>query len=138
MLLLVFVFGVRTKAPLNPIFFNASQYSCVAFSKGYLLDDRSHSLLLIDIDLVNSLKKFFSMVRVFIDVDKMSVWYGSFLFGSYVLLRKSKVISRKFTICKLALMVILRPQPLNDFITFFFTLSVFGPGKPSSLHKPTE
>ena len=78
------------------------------------------------------------MVRVFIDVDKISVWYGSFLFGSYVLLRKSRVMPRKFTICKLALMVILRAQPLNDFITFFFTLSLFGPGKPLSLHNPTE
>ena len=78
------------------------------------------------------------MVRVFIDVDKMSVWYGSFLFGSYMLLHKSKVMCRKITICKLALMVILRAQPLNDFITFFFTLSLFGPGKPLSLHNPTE
>ena len=138
MLLLVFVFGVRTKAPLNPIFFNASQYSCVVFSKVYLLDDRSHSLLLIDIDLVNSLKKLFSMVRAFIDVGRMDCLVRLISVRLISAITKSKVMSRKFTICKLALVVILSQQYLNTFITFFFTLSVFGPDKPFNIARPSR
>ena len=58
--------------------------------------------------------------------------------------RLGSVITKNFTICKLALMGILSPQSLNTFMTFFFTFSVSGPYKPfniarpSSLYNPTE
>ena len=39
----------------------------------------------------------------------------------------SVIISKKFTICKLALMVILSPQSSNAFMTLFVTLSVSAP-----------
>ena len=51
---LVFVFGFKTKGLLNPHFFNVSKYNGAAFWKISLLDDRSESLLLDDLD--NSLK----------------------------------------------------------------------------------
>ena len=135
---LVFVFGMRTKGSLNPFFFNVSKYNDVTFWKVHLRDERSDSLLLIDIDLVNSLKKLFSMVRAFIDVGRMDCLVRLISVRLISAITKSKVMSRKFTICKLALVVILSQQYLNTFITFFFTLSVFGPDKPFNIARPSR
>ena len=46
---LVFIFGMKTKGSLTPLSFNASEYIGVAFWKISLIDDRSDSLLLIDL-----------------------------------------------------------------------------------------
>ena len=97
---LVFVFGMKTKGSLCYI---------------SLLDDRSDSLLLRD------LRKFLKIVFRWLEFLLMHTeCLSGFLYGSQVLLHKSKAMPKKFAKCKLA-------QTLNTFINFFFILSVSGP-----------
>ena len=111
---LLFVFGVKNKdSSLNSLFFNASEFIGVAFWKISFADDRSDSVLLIY--LGNSLKTVFGQFELLL---MYTGWLSGFLYSSYVLLHKYKVMSKKFSLCKFALIVILSPKSLKTFMTF--------------------
>ena len=112
-LLLAFVFGVKTKGLLNAIFFQCFKTFGVAFWKISLVDDRLDSLLLID--LGNSLKITFGWLEL---LFMYTGWLSGFLYGSKVLLHKSKVMPKKFIKCKLTLMVTLSPASVNTLMMF--------------------
>ena len=77
MLSLVFVFGMKTKGSVNPLFFNALEYIGVAFWKISLLDDSSDSPLLLA--LVHSLKIVFGWLEFLL---MYTGWLSGFLYGS--------------------------------------------------------
>ena len=106
------------KCSVKPLFCKASGYIGV---KTFSFDDISD-------------------IRFFIDFDNC---FNGFLYGWKVLVSILSCTSRKFTIRRLAWIVILRSQSLNTFTIAFLLRSVSGPERfrrrpsPSSLYDPT-
>ena len=88
------------------------------------LHDNSDNL--VQMDLGSSL----IVVDGWINIDKLVIWLSIWL----VFLCKLNVTSRKFTIFKFPLMVILIPQSWKVFMTLFFILLISGPNKISLHH----